>query len=356
MSSILKLPDNDLLIPWPFESQDLTNPHNPLVKVFHGIVISERTAHISYVDLRARIQVICNLIDDFIPDHLRYQIVYVNVPLFYYKVLQPKMWNALDKIGKAQDESFSIEITSEMVQPRDINYERAIANAKLPTKRKIIQGIVDAVEELIMSSLPAGLHCGCQFQDGRPKTTTPHPKLKVSGHLRQLRVGCTNNGHGMFRPYEMDYCMMHCHEPVCKFLASATTMRLCSVVENIFQCASCYTIIGKVRDRDLDFIPLSIHPPLPSTGEYKECYKKFRREPIYDKHNNTKYGYVCAGCLHVRYCSEECQVNHWHSHKAYCRLVESQGRHFHRGENDNKKDFILIERGRHFVKVKRTLP
>ena len=144
LNPILDLPDDDLLIPWPFDLQDHTD--DTPVRVFHGIVISNLTAHMSYVDLRARVKITYNLIDDIIPDHLRSETVYVDVPLYYYKVLQPKMWNVayeLEKGGNFQCGMLSIEITSEMVSPRDINYERAVAHAKLPTKKAIIQRIVD---------------------------------------------------------------------------------------------------------------------------------------------------------------------------------------------------------------------
>jgi len=342
LNPILDLPDDDLLIPWPFDSQDLT--YDTPVRVFHGIVISNLTAHMSYVDLRARVKITYNLIDDIIPDHLRSETVYVDVPLYYFKVLQPKMWNVayeLEKGGNFQCGMFSIEITSEMVSLRDINYERAVAHAKLPTKKAIIQRIVDDANKQMMELLPAGLHCACQL-DGQPMCTTPHPSLKLSGHLHELQNCCNKNGHGFFRHYSMDFSMIHCQQPMCHFLASANTMRLCSVVENLFVCASCYTALGKVRDSELSFIPLSTHPPCPSTGKYKNLYKQFRKRPTYDENNISKYGFVCKGCQHVRYCSKECQRNHWHAHKPYCHLEKSVGSHFRRSsesgtENEVKK-------------------
>ena len=42
---------------------------------------------------------------------------------------------------------------------------------------------------------------------------------------------------------------------------------------------------------------------------------------------NTAAGKACAGCKVVRYCSRECQVVHWKSHKRLCkRLQEEQGK------------------------------
>lgn len=54
-----------------------------------------------------------------------------------------------------------------------------------------------------------------------------------------------------------------------------------------------------------------------------ECYNPYCKNP--KSSSNGADLSTCAGCKKVRYCSKDCQKQHWKDHKLYCKHVASGG-------------------------------
>ena len=74
---------------------------------------------------------------------------------------------------------------------------------------------------------------------------------------------------------------------------------------------------GHVMTEPSNQIVLSLYNDPPHCGTYHSCTNYFKDEPPDVEFQE------CSACEAVKYCSKECQIAHWKSHKKRCQNIDN---------------------------------